>query len=620
MTDHNADEPTTNPTAGEVTEKRGDLDAVDGVESTASKLSTAPAPVQARIKVGRLSVGRLLLRWWRQLTSMRTALVLLFLLAVAAVPGSLLPQQSLNPDKVEEYSNANPQLAPIIDKLGGFDVYASPWFAAIYLALVVSLLGCLTPRIRLHFKAMRQPPPAAPKHLNRLRRYAAIPVAVPKSAAEKTDSAQVSATVEPIAVAARTALRRRHWRTVRTEKPDGTVEISAEKGYLRETGNLVFHIALVVLLGGMAVGGMWGWTGNVLVTEGEAFCDSTQQYDTYQLGRNIAPEDLPPFCLNVKKVNASFLPTGQPETYSTDVDYDDGQGGAARPARIAVNEPLRFDGARLYMIDQGYTPVITYTDRYGQKFSSPSPFLPQDPNLSSNGVAVFPEANQRPGAARQRDVEVAFDGTFTPTAPTEGPKVRSTHPAPNSPALTIAAYRGDTGLSTGIPKSVYSLDQRQIQRGKLKMVGAKSLKLGESWKLDDGTTVTFAGLKQWAGLRVDSNPGQVVVLIAAIFVVAGLFCSLRIRRRRMWVRIRPPAEAAKASKSGPFPPGAVRVETGGLARTEWDTFGAEFDRLTAEITANVPTDDSGEPDHSGDPHDSGESSPGTSKEGARNAR
>ena len=40
---------------------------------------------------------------WRTLTSMGTALVLLFLLALAAIPGALLPQRSLNEAKVAEY-------------------------------------------------------------------------------------------------------------------------------------------------------------------------------------------------------------------------------------------------------------------------------------------------------------------------------------------------------------------------------------------------------------------------------------------------------------------------------------------------------------------------------------
>ena len=44
------------------------------------------------------------IRWgWRQLTSMRVALILLFLLALASIPGSLFPQRGINPTKVQQY-------------------------------------------------------------------------------------------------------------------------------------------------------------------------------------------------------------------------------------------------------------------------------------------------------------------------------------------------------------------------------------------------------------------------------------------------------------------------------------------------------------------------------------
>ena len=49
---------------------------------------------------------------WRTLTSMGTALVLLFLLALAAIPGALLPQRSLNAAKVDEYLVEHPTIGP----------------------------------------------------------------------------------------------------------------------------------------------------------------------------------------------------------------------------------------------------------------------------------------------------------------------------------------------------------------------------------------------------------------------------------------------------------------------------------------------------------------------------
>ncbi len=104
------------------------------------------------------------LRWaWRQLTSMRTALILLFALAVASIPGSILPQRGTNPLLVDEWIAEQPTLGPIMDSLGFFDVYGAPWFAAIYLLLFISLIGCVLPRVGVHWKALRSQPPAAPQ-------------------------------------------------------------------------------------------------------------------------------------------------------------------------------------------------------------------------------------------------------------------------------------------------------------------------------------------------------------------------------------------------------------------------------------------------------------------------
>src|SRR3954447_25826378 len=103
---------------------------------------------------------------------MRTALVLLFLLALAAIPGSLLPQHNLNEDKVRQYYVDHPSIAPVLERIGGFDVFASVWFSAIYLLLFTSLVGCLVPRLRTHFVVLVRRPPEAPSRLDRLPAHA----------------------------------------------------------------------------------------------------------------------------------------------------------------------------------------------------------------------------------------------------------------------------------------------------------------------------------------------------------------------------------------------------------------------------------------------------------------
>ena len=109
------------------------------------------------------------MRWlWRQLTSMRIALILLFLLALASVPGSIFPQRGTSPLRVSEFLKDNPTSGPILDRFYMFDVFASPWFASIYLLLFISLTGCVLPRALQHFKELRSQPPVAPRNLSRL--------------------------------------------------------------------------------------------------------------------------------------------------------------------------------------------------------------------------------------------------------------------------------------------------------------------------------------------------------------------------------------------------------------------------------------------------------------------
>ena len=114
---------------------------------------------------------------WRTLTSMGTALVLLFLLALAAIPGALLPQRSLNEAKVAEYIAEHPTIGPWLDRLGAFEVFSSFWFTAIYVLLFVSLVGCLTPRLIEHARSLRATPVPAPRNLGRLPKHHTAEVA-----------------------------------------------------------------------------------------------------------------------------------------------------------------------------------------------------------------------------------------------------------------------------------------------------------------------------------------------------------------------------------------------------------------------------------------------------------
>ncbi|MFV2102027.1 cytochrome c biogenesis protein ResB [Micromonospora sp. LOL_024] len=530
---------------------------------------TAPADVPRRRPNPLLAVAR---NSWRQLTSMRTALVLLFLLAVAAIPGSVLPQRGVNPEDVRDFFTAYPDLAPLLDRVGAFEAFSSAWFSAIYLLLFTSLIGCITPRLRDHSRALRARPPAVPRRMERLPQHAVV--SVPDGGA-----AAVAAT-----------LRRRRWRVaVRGD------EVSAEKGYLKETGNLIFHSSMLVVLAAVALGSWYGWHGNRLLVAGEdqVFCNTRQQYAEAKLGPRV-DDDLPRFCVRLDEFDARFLETGQPAFYNAKVTVDS-DGGPPRPAEFSVNSPLRLDGANVYLLGHGYAPVIRYTDRFGASQTSVVPFLGTgDVGLSSEGLAAFPDANVDPDTGeRDPDLQVAFSGLYLPTAPQEPPFVRSEHPAERNPLLDLVAYRGNLGLDAGIPGSVYQLDQRQVSSGRLTEVGVKQLRIGESWTLDDGTKVEFLGTRPFITLSVRHDPGTTLLLVSSIGLVLGLMGSLFFRRRRVFARVLPTGSAAP--DSGSPTGGSSLVEVAGLPRTEHPGFAAEFAQLVAAIGGGRPGDPGTDP-------------------------
>jgi cytochrome c biogenesis protein len=509
-------------------------------------------------------------RSWRGLTSMRTALILLFLLAIAAIPGSLLPQTKLNSDKVASYIQQHRTLGPLLDRVGAFNVFASPWFSAIYLLLFISLVGCLVPRLRSHLVAIVRVPPDAPSRLHRL----------PENAPDLRFDEPPAETGARL----RSLLRSRRYRTVVRSHADGSVTVSGEKGYLKETGNLLFHFALLALLIGVAYGSWFGWHGGRLIVAGNdsGYCNTISQLDDVTLGARMSANDLEPFCLTLNSFHASYLSNGQPVQYSADVAYTLGTGdGPAKSDNLRVNHPLRLPKANVYLIGHGYAPIVKFTDKYGHSETQVAAFLPQDANMTSTGAIDFPDANVNPNTRSNVDPktyvkqQVGFAGFYYPTvSATNTMNATSTYPAEHNPMLVLVAYRGDLGLDNGVPQSVYSLDQAQITSGALKAVDANSplrLRPGQTAKLDDGSTIQFVGTRQWASLSIRYDPGEKFVLGGAIALVIGLLLSLTGRRRRVWFRVVPGGSDDGRTVSV--------ASAGGLARAEYASFPIEFNGI-----------------------------------------
>ncbi|MFD1859009.1 cytochrome c biogenesis protein ResB [Aeromicrobium camelliae] len=501
------------------------------------------------------------LRWmWRQLTSMRTALFLLLLLAVAAVPGSFIPQRGVDERAVEVYVMDHPTMAPILDALGFFSVYSSPWFSAIYLLLMVSLIGCIVPRMAVYAKALRARPPRAPRNFSRM----------PASGTFET-----SASVEEVMHAGRRVLGRARIDVV-DDAGSGTTELRAEKGYLRELGNLVFHVSIVVVLVGVAVGSLWGYRGAVIVTEGEGFSNTLSQYNEFSSGPLFDAEDLPPFSFRVDRMIAEFQPEGPqrgaPKLFQADVTYTERPGEDPEQYEIYVNHPLSLDGGSVFLVGQGYAPVLRVTDATGEVvFDDAVVFLPSDGSYESQGVIKVPDAQPE---------QMGFQGFFLPTAVSAGDGAPSTsiYPGAVNPLVGLRMWTGDLGLDEGVPQSVYVLEKDTMtpvndENGEPFNI---SLSPGQVQELPGGGSIEFVELKRFARLQVAQTPAMTLPLAGVSVGVLGLIASLMVRPRRTWIR-------ARAGEGG----SPTVVEVAALDRVPRDELPEEIDDFLAQFRAEL---------------------------------
>ena len=499
--------------------------------------------------------------FWRQLTSMRTALILLLLLALGAVPGSLVPQRSSDPNGVVAYQANNPDTFKILDSLGLFSTFTSPWFSAIYLLLFVSLVGCIIPRLKHHLDALRAKPPKTPARLERLVGYTSVTTT--------TDAATALAE-------ARSLLKRQGYRVADYED-----SVSAERGYLRETGNLIFHIALVGMLLTVGVFGSFGYTGQRILVQGEAFTNELGDYDSYEPGRFSDENSLQPFQLRLDTFEPKYSfqdGTWEPENFDANLSTRV-PGGAWTKQTLKVNSPLEIGGTQVYLLGNGFAPVVTVKDPKGTVvYSGAVPFLSQDGNLTSNGVIKVPD-----GLTKQ----VAFQGFFCPTPVTTATGCASISPYLSDAAvLQLSVFTGDLGLDKGVAVNAYSLNEDKLTKvaGFGTDAAGLDLKVGDSAALPNGLgSIEFTGIERFASVDIHHDPTPAFALLFALLVLGGLLLSLFVPRRRVWVRTVPGRGTS-----------LTRIEYAGLARGEDPTLA----RAVAELAERHAQHLHGTPDES----------------------
>jgi cytochrome c biogenesis protein len=411
---------------------------------------------------------------------------------------------------------------------------------------------------------MRAQPPAAPRNLARL----------PESRTWQADESREQALARAVEV-----LRRRRYRVVVAE--DGG-SVAGERGYLREAGNLLFHASVLLVLAAFAVGQLYGYRGGVITVVGQGFSNSLSQYDDFAPGSLFAPDDLTPLSFTVDDFEVSFLRSGpnigQPEEFSASVSYREEPDDEPQRHDLRVNHPLDLDGVSVFLVGHGYAPVVTVRDGNGDvAYQGPVIFLPQDASFASFGVLKVPDAAPE---------QLGFEGLFLPTygfTMDRGPF--SQFPDDDDPVLSLVPYRGDLGLDSGEPQSVYQLDKDRLDtfassdasRGPAARV---KLSPGDTVELPDGAgSLTFDRVDRWVKLQVSDTPGKVVALGGVLLGIVGLMASLFIRPRRTWVRVRDGVGGERRTV----------IELAGLDRSSGGDLAGEIDELEQQMRTDRPS-------------------------------
>ena len=239
--------------------------------------------------------------------------------------------------------------------------------------------------------------------------------------------------------------------------------VAAERGHLREVGNLLFHLSVLVVLVGFGIGSLFGYKGGVILVVGNGFSNTLTQYDDFDPGGLFRASRMEPFCFTVARLRrgvarlrtaaghgarlpgAADLPRvvpGDPSTWSEQKSYD-----------LRVNHPLTIGGTQIFLIGHGYAPVITVRDAAGSQGLRRAR-RSSCPRARTSSPSAW---SRRPALSPGQDI--GLEGLFYPTyALVNGDPVNVMGDDRN-PTLSMLAYVGDLGLDSGVPQSVYEMDK-----------------------------------------------------------------------------------------------------------------------------------------------------------------
>ena len=410
---------------------------------------------------------------WSFFSSVRLTLFLLILIALAAIVGTVIPQQ----DAGEAVQKLPPALAGILKVLQLNDLYRSPWFLLLMALLTVNLVVCSLNRLPASLRLYRrQPEPDRPGL------YEDLPPAQVLAA---------EGTVEDEAARLEQVLKKALG-SVERKQSDQATWLSGHKGAWSYFGVYVIHTGVLVIILGAVIGSLLGFDGYVNIPEGGSAdrIELRGGKGVMELGFDVKCDDF----------DVEFYDSGMPKLYRSDLSFL--KGGEIRAKGVLmVNHPLEFDGIHFYQSSYGAIP----------------------------GEALLKITNKREQLvkrARQGErFEIDGGKAQVEILRIEGNLMRM------GPAVKVGITAGDRAISFWVFKFIDAIEEQNPMISKQVPQFNPGLYKPYLFKLE-GIETSF-----YTGLKVTRDPGVPVVGAGAFLLVTGFLLTFFSSHRQVFVRL-----------------------------------------------------------------------------------
>ena len=266
---------------------------------------------------------------WNFFSSVRLAITLLIILAIASIVGTLIPQRE---SAMQFAGNLRPELFRLFNWLDLFDMYHSLWFRLLMTFITINLVVCSLDRFPATWKRFHVKP-----KLDKSKPFEDLP---------PEQSLTVKEDIDASAQKVGRFLRIRY-KKIQKKKAENNYFFYVEKGTYSHFGVYLVHLSVLIILVGALVGSFFGFEAYVKITEGE-------RVDTVTLRKERSPLKLG-FEVSCDKFTVEFYENGVPKEYRSELSFFV-DGKKIEKKSLFVNHPVKFRGVMFYQNTYGTIP------------------------------------------------------------------------------------------------------------------------------------------------------------------------------------------------------------------------------------------------------------------------